>query len=167
MLIGSRIKTALLAWTLLEVAALALSVHLIGWPSTLLLGVLTSALGFYVVRQAGRDSLAALKTAMGATSLARIQAPASGVLRMVGGILLILPGFVSDIAGLLLLSGSIRGHLGRRLAGAPRSPPDGIVNLDPGEWRAASEPDRSPPCEPLPGMLPGEPKSRTQQETGR
>jgi UPF0716 family protein affecting phage T7 exclusion len=85
-------------------------------------------------------------------------------------VLLILPGFVSDIAGLLLLSRFIRDPLSRTLSGRPRSAaaaPDGIVNLDPAEWRAAAEPDRGPPCEPVPGMLPGEPKNRTQQETGR
>ncbi|MFK3797619.1 MULTISPECIES: FxsA family protein [unclassified Pseudomonas] len=74
----------------------------IGFLPTFLLVVAGSMLGFFVMRVAG------LATAMSAReSLARGELPAQqmmdGLMMTVGGGLLVLPGFISDVLGLICL----------------------------------------------------------------
>jgi UPF0716 family protein affecting phage T7 exclusion len=155
-----RIKAIVFAWLAAEVVAFATAVHFLGWPTTLALGFLTSVFGIYILRVAGRESLGVLKRAMEAPSGFGVEAPSGGVLRILSGFLLVIPGFVSDLAGLLLLAPFIRERLTTGIVGPrPRRSPNGVVDLDPNEWRAGQGQDPGPSCEPLPGMLPGEPKA--------
>lgn len=86
----------------IELAVLIKVGSLIGVLPTLLLIVAGSALGILVLRVAG------LATAFSArAALARGELPAQemlqGLLLALGGGLLVLPGFISDVLGLLLL----------------------------------------------------------------
>jgi UPF0716 protein FxsA len=158
--VRGKIKAVVLAWLTAEVVALAVAVRLWGWPTTLALGFLTSALGVYLLRRAGRESLGFLQKAMQSPSGLAVEVPSGGVLRILSGLLLVIPGFVSDIAGLALLAPFVRERLTAHFMGPqPRRSQNGVVDLDPDEWRAGQAQDRGPSCEPLPGMLPGEPKS--------
>jgi UPF0716 protein FxsA len=160
MSVRGKIKAVVLAWLAAEVVVFATAIHFWGWPTTLALGFLTSALGIYILRQAGRESLGVLKKAMDAPSGLDFEVPSGGVLRILSGFLLVVPGFVSDLAGVLLLAPYIRQRLATLIMGPrPRRPQNGVVDLDPNEWRAGRAQDRGPSCEPLPGMLPGEPKA--------
>ena len=92
----------LLLFPLVELALLIAVGQLIGvWP-TLLLVVVEALLGAYVVKRAGRRARVALQT-----SLNTGQMPGSeltdAVLVLVGGVLLLLPGFLTDVVGLLFL----------------------------------------------------------------
>lgn len=152
----NKIKAALLAWAVAELIALIAAVRLLGWAPTILIGAATSAVGFYVLRQAGRDGMAALREAMSESAGGRIEVPSSGMLRIASGLLLVIPGFVSDALGLLLLVPGLGDVIARRLAPPPHPAADGVVDLDPAEWRARPE-SAEPSCEAAPGMLPGEP----------
>lgn len=156
----SKMKAAWLAWLAVEVAGLVIAVHAFGWPLTLAAGFLTSVLGAFVLRNAGRDSLSALKRAMGGPPDRAIEVAPASVLRIASGVLLILPGFVSDIAGLLLLAPFVQASLAGRILTSSRQPSSAneIVDLNPNEWRAGEPRDGAAPCEPRTGMVPGEPK---------
>ncbi len=62
-----------------------------------------------------------------------------GLIRAIAAFLLILPGFISDLAGLALAAPSLRQVLVRRFGGADAVPAAGsgrrkIVDLAPEEW---------------------------------
>ncbi len=92
----------LLLFPVLELFVLVKVGMSIGFLATFLLVVAGSMLGFFVIRVAG------LATAMSAReSLARGELPAQqmldGLMMTVGGGLLVLPGFISDVLGLVCL----------------------------------------------------------------
>jgi UPF0716 protein FxsA len=66
-------------------------------------------------------------------------------------VLLVLPGFVSDLVGLALAAPSLRGWIARRFAPetivTTRRTPRDVIDLDPQDWRAGADPgaDRLPP----------------------
>jgi UPF0716 family protein affecting phage T7 exclusion len=159
MLIRRKIKAAVLAWLVAEVLALAVAVRLLGWPATLALGILTSLAGGYIIRRAGRDSMATLRRAMEAPSVTAIEIPSTGMLRFVSGLLLVIPGFVSDLLGVILLFPAMRALIAGKVAPSARSTTDGVVDLDPDQWQVAREQDRGASCEPVAGVLPGGPKT--------
>lgn len=158
MRIRTKIKVAILAWLAMEAVALILAIQALGWPATLLIGLLTSALGFYIIREAGREGLSALRQAMNSASGQVVEVPTGGVLRILSGLLLVMPGFVSDFLGLVLLIPPVRALTLRRFAPASRPARDGVVDLDPDEWRTGGARENETSCEPLSGVLPGEPK---------
>jgi len=92
----------LLLFPVLELFVLVKVGMSIGFLATFLLVVAGSMLGVFVIRVAG------LATAMSAReSLARGELPAQqmmdGLMMTVGGGLLVLPGFISDVLGLICL----------------------------------------------------------------
>ncbi len=84
----------LAAWVVLEIWLLIQVAHLIGWGALLLLLIASAALGGWVVKRAGMRALRA--TAAGA-------AEAGTAVSIAGGLLLILPGLLSDVLGLACL----------------------------------------------------------------
>jgi UPF0716 protein FxsA len=129
-------------WLAAEGVAFALIVRLFGLVGAILLTILTSFAGIAMLRRLGiaaawgiRRSLAMKREQRTLLSRAAI---VDGTLSAIGSILLILPGFVSDFAGLALAAPSIRGWVAARLplVTAPRrrqSEPD-LVDLSPQEW---------------------------------
>jgi UPF0716 protein FxsA len=96
------VLVGLLLFPLVELGLLIAVGHLIGvWP-TLLLVVVEALLGGYVVKREGRRARVALQT-----SLNTGQMPGSDLtdaaLVLVGGVLILLPGFLTDVVGLLFL----------------------------------------------------------------
>lgn len=93
----------LIALPVIELLAVVLVSELIGLPATLALLVASSLLGFLLLRSQGRSAIDRFRTA-----LAERRAPGreavDGALVFTGGALLILPGFVTDIAGAALLA---------------------------------------------------------------
>jgi UPF0716 protein FxsA len=74
----------------------------LGAPATLLLLFASALLGSWLLRREGAKTWNAFRTA-----LAEGRPPAAevvdGVLVLIGGLLMVLPGFVSDVVGLLLV----------------------------------------------------------------
>lgn len=100
---------ALLLYPVLEFAVFFLVAEQIGWASTLLLALATSFLGMYLLRvQGARGSFAQRGFST--------QAVENYLYGNLGALLLILPGFVSDALGALLLFAPTR----RALLGAIR-----------------------------------------------
>ncbi|MGE0724733.1 MAG: FxsA family protein [Alphaproteobacteria bacterium] len=155
----------LLLFPLAEIALFALAGRALGvWP-TVALTVATSALGLILLRRQGLRAASLL--AEGSVAPAPRVADAAG--RSLGALLLVLPGFLTDAIGLLLLVPAIRRLLGasawgylRRHArvvvatadgGRPRPPGTGpvidgeAIVVDPPRSRPAppTEPPRLPP----------------------
>ncbi len=105
----------LIAVPLAEIAALIEVGGLIGgWPTVGAVAA-TAALGAWLVRLQG---LAVLRRARASLAADRvpIREMFDGVCLLVAGVLLLIPGFATDAAGLLLLVPALRGLLALRLA---------------------------------------------------
>lgn len=141
-----------------EIAVLIVVGGAIGVLPTIGLLVLASVLGGVVLRREGSRTLAALSEA------ARTRRPphrelADGVIIAASGVLIVVPGFVSDALGLLCLLPPTRALLRRRLvrlAGGPRSVRFGNENVVDGE---VVDEDRPRPASF--GTFPGDPARRT------
>ncbi len=132
--------TYLALWLGAELAAFAVVVHLIGFAGAILACILTTLAGLSMLRRAGLSAILRLRQAVaGRTSEQRAlsrEAVLDGTLAGLGAVLLILPGFVSDLVGLALAAPSVRfwvterlrlGKVSRRTA--PR-----VTELAPWEW---------------------------------
>lgn len=97
-----KIFLGFIIYSLVELALLIGIGQIIGVFNTLLLIVATSIIGIYVAKNKGMHSVQNVKN-----SLARGEAPGPAVidtmLNFSGGLLLALPGFLTDLFGLLLL----------------------------------------------------------------
>ncbi|MER5889880.1 FxsA family membrane protein [Streptomyces sp. NPDC001941] len=105
------------AWLVLEIWLLTLVARAGGALLVLLLLVGGAVLGGYVIKKAGRRAFRTLTDTLreqqsGAAPAAGPEAGRNGFL-MLGGILLMIPGLLSDAAGLLLLLPPLRSLLGR------------------------------------------------------
>lgn len=83
-----------------------------GW--TILALLASSAFGLWLLRREGSRAVRALREAS-ATGRTPHNEIADGVLIFIGGVLMILPGFLSDIMGLMLLFPPTRGLVRRSL----------------------------------------------------
>ena len=99
-----------------EVAVVAVVSSWIGFGWTMLLLLGTTLLGGWLVR---REGARAWRSFSGAVAEGRPpgRAALDGVLILIGGLLVLLPGFVSDVLGLLCLLPPTRRLLGRALVG--------------------------------------------------
>jgi UPF0716 protein FxsA len=136
-----RIAIALLLLPAAEVVAFLLVVWAIGFGPALALMILTSLAGGWVLRRAGRGQIAHVRVAMRQAGVAQVAAETGGVMVVLGGILLLLPGFITDLLGAGLLIKPIRRRLGATIGRAIGVPghatgPGSVVDLAPGEWRA-------------------------------
>jgi UPF0716 protein FxsA len=121
-------------------AAVALA---IGWLWAVALFVATSGVGILVLRHAGRRDLDRFRGVLGSRGLGAVNLETPGLASIAGGILLVLPGFITDLVGALLLLPParrwIRAAIGRavRKERAARQPD--VIDLAPNEWRQVSE----------------------------
>ena len=72
-------------------------------------------------------------------SLAALQTDAWGGATLLAGILLLIPGFITDIIALVLLVGSLR----RAFVGAAPRQEDRVVDLAPEQWHQVPDPSLS------------------------
>jgi UPF0716 protein FxsA len=137
---------ALLALPVMELAAFLAVAATIGLGWALILVLATSLAGALVLRHAGGSHIARMRVAMTEGSFAALQADGTGALVLLAGILLLIPGFITDFLGVLLLVGPLRRALAAYFgAGATRRQADGVVDLEPEQWHRlpdASLPDR-------------------------
>lgn len=109
------IRFALLAWVLLEVAAFALAGQLVGVLGTLALVLLTAIAGGLLLRAQGTEALTSLRGGIrrGGDPLRLLL---RNGFRLVAALLLILPGLLGDLAGLLLLLPPVQRRVAADLA---------------------------------------------------
>jgi UPF0716 protein FxsA len=157
----------LIGLPLAEIALLIEAGRLLGGALPVLLLLVAAALaGILLIRRQSLASLSAVRAA-----LARNEAPGEALLDgagvMAAGLLLILPGFLSDLAALALLIRPLRRWLAGRLTGsrgarpgfaAGRPPASGSGPVIAGEYRDVTD-EPAPPGESRwgsgPGRLPG------------
>lgn len=137
-------------WVVSEAVAYALILRLLGFAGAILLTILTSLAGLAMLRRLSLAGAWRLRRSLAMkaeqrTSLSR-ETIIDGALSTIGSILLILPGFVSDFAGLALAAPSIRGWVAARLpiiaGGAAQKPRRGapdLVDLSPQDWSRRDE----------------------------
>ncbi|MEU6098188.1 FxsA family membrane protein [Streptomyces sp. NPDC047079] len=102
------------AWLVLEIWLLALVADAAGGFTVFLLLVAGFVLGAAVVKRAGRRAFRNLsETLQGRSSESEPRSGGNG-LTMLGGLLLMLPGLISDVVGLVLLLPPVQRTVGRR-----------------------------------------------------
>ncbi|MFC5724308.1 FxsA family membrane protein [Streptomyces gamaensis] len=111
-------------WAVLEIWLLTVVAEAAGGLTVLALLIAGAVLGSIVVKRAGRRAWRRLSDSLQPGSPSAAPAPESGGtgLTMLGGLLLILPGFLSDAAGLLCLFPPTRALL-RRTVGSRLAAP--------------------------------------------
>jgi len=140
---------ALALWLAVELFAFFLVAQAIGVLGAILLGLGATLLGFSLLRESSVATFAQVRAAF-AGEAPQDGALAEGLIGALGALLLILPGFVSDVVGLVMTTPSVRKALAdrvrsgdllrRRGDGAP-----GVIDLNPGEWRVSdSSSERRP-----------------------
>jgi UPF0716 protein FxsA len=114
------VAAVVLAVPIIEITVAVLVAHRIGAGATLGLVLLGCLGGLWVLRWAGTGAARELRRLRGAgpagTDAGTVGRDAGEAgLKIVAGLLLLLPGLVSDVTGLLLLVPQIRGLVARRL----------------------------------------------------
>lgn len=146
-----------LAVPLAEVAVFIAVAAAYGFFQAVGLQALATLGGFMLLRHAGGNHIARVRMAMNEGvnrgSFAALQADGTGGLILLAGILLVIPGFITDIVGLLLLLAPLWRALNRKLgrAAPPPARADGVVDLEPEQWHRVDDPA-------LPGRRPDESK---------
>ena len=142
------IAIGLLMWPLAEIVAFILVAATFGYFTAILMLVLTSLAGVWVLRHLGGG----LPRGRSNGGLFTAQAWQDGMAPGLGGTFLLIPGFVSSVLGVVVLFPTSRRALMaglRRLFTPPqqqRSSPErnDVIDLSPGEWRPLPG-DRLPP----------------------
>lgn len=126
---------AILALPVLELVAFGAVAAAIGFGWALMLLLAGSVAGALILRHAGGNHIARVRVAMAEGSISSLAADATGGLVLFAGFLLLIPGFITDVAGVaLFLSAWVKGR------GGPPPRTDGVVDLEPEQWRRVPEP---------------------------
>ncbi len=131
---------AILLLPFIELAAFIAVAGQIGFLPALALIVAGSFAGMLILRHTGGSHIAHVKVALGEGSFTALQADSSGGLILLAGILLAIPGFITDAIGLLLLVPPLRGAIGATFGGALTQRDDGVVDLPPEQWHRVPDP---------------------------
>ena len=135
---------AILAVLLLPVMELVVFIAVaaqIGFLPALALIAAGSFAGVLILRHAGGRHIARARVALGEGSFTALQADGSGSLVLLAGILLAIPGFITDALGLLLLIAPLRRAIAASFSAAPQAGADGVVDLPPEQWHRVPDPE--------------------------
>ncbi|SFO76876.1 UPF0716 protein FxsA [Geodermatophilus dictyosporus] len=117
---GHRVRVLAGLWALAEVAVFVLVVSWIGVGATVLAALATTVLGWTLMARQLKDLAAPLRSRARGGPLQRGRTIGDGGLVAVGGALMVLPGFLGDVVGLLCLLPPtrplVRAAVGRGLA---------------------------------------------------
>lgn len=131
----------MLALPLAELAAFIAVAAAIGFVPALVLVLAGSFAGALVLRHAGGSHIARVRVAMDQGSFSALQADGRGGLVLLAGILLLIPGLITDFVGILLLTVPLWRALSVALGrSAPPVRTDGVVDLQPEQWRRVDDP---------------------------
>jgi UPF0716 protein FxsA len=137
-------KWLLLAVLLLPVMELAAFIAVaaeIGFLPALALIAAGSLVGILVLRHAGGSHISRVRVALGEGRFTALQADSSGSLVLLAGILLLIPGFITDALALLLLVTPLRQALGAAVRRGDAERGDGVVDLPPEQWHRVPDPE--------------------------
>ncbi len=132
----------LLALAAAEITALVLAAAAIGLPQALGLLFVASLAGLIVLLRPGRVRIERLRVAVTQSGIVGLEAGGDAFLTVSAGILLLLPGFITDILGIFLLLPPVRRWIsGRfeRFARASHGHSAAVVDLDRSDWSQVPE----------------------------
>jgi len=123
-----------------ELASFLLVAVLIGWFWAAALFVATSVMGVLLLRRSGRNDFDRFRAAFAQDGIRAVHLESPGLAAMLGGILLVFPGFITDLLGVALLVPPVRRWLAGKLAQARRErrqrrSDDHVIDLAPSEWQ--------------------------------
>ncbi|HKS86226.1 MAG TPA: FxsA family protein [Pseudolabrys sp.] len=132
---------AVLAMPFLELAAFIAVAATIGFGWALSLIFAGSVAGLLILRHAGGSHIARMRVALRQGTFTALQADSLGGLTLLAGILLLIPGFISDVMALALLIGPLRRVIEHLFGiGASKEHEDSVVDLAPEQWRRVPDP---------------------------
>ena len=134
---------AILLFPVAEIAVFILLAAIIGLLWTVALMFVTTLAGVLVLRRAGRGRIARFRVAVADTDITWIEANNAGFLTVLAGLLLFLPGFLTDLIGAVLLIAPLRRWCGaafRRWVRSRDQTPGSVIDLEPGEWTQVPDP---------------------------
>jgi UPF0716 protein FxsA len=142
----SLVKWVLIGVILLPVAEIVVFIIAgltIGWLPTAALFLATSVAGLMVLKHQGRGDLDRFRAAVRTGGLRAINLDTPGLAPIMGGILLVLPGFITDALGALLfvppIRGWVRATIGRALRKRRAARDPSVIDLTPEEWHQVSD----------------------------
>jgi UPF0716 protein FxsA len=143
----SLVKWAFLAVLLLpaaELGALLLIAALVGWLPAIGLFLATSIAGIMLLRRSGRADLDRMRRSFTQDGWRAIHLETPGLATALGGLLLVFPGFITDLLGAALFLPAFRRWAAAALGKTARVRPadNSVIDLAPGEWHQI--PDRKP-----------------------
>lgn len=138
--------SAVLALPIAEIVVFVLVAAWIGFAWAALAVLLTSLAGAAMLRHGGGNHIARMRVVMGAQRAAALEADSAGTFYLLAAILLLIPGFITDVIGIVLLLPPLRRIIGAMLQRglAPRAANDDVVDLDPRDWRQVPDPTLPP-----------------------
>src|SRR4051812_21047920 len=98
----------LLALPAAEITVFFVVALTIGWLRALALFLATSLIGMIVLKRAGRTARERLRSELTRDGINAVHLESPGLATLIGGFLLVLPGFITDVAGALWFVPSIR-----------------------------------------------------------
>jgi UPF0716 family protein affecting phage T7 exclusion len=138
------VKSIFLAFLLLVAAEITVFIAVareIGVGIALLLVLVASVAGAILLKRAGRKQIEKVRRAMAQRTPIAVES--ADVMLVVCGILLLIPGFVTDLAGLALFVPAVRRWLartGRHLVERRRTRrPGAVIELERDKWRRVRE----------------------------
>jgi UPF0716 protein FxsA len=162
-LLAGRLRLIAGLWALLEVLVFVLVASWIGLGWTILAAIATSVLGWMLLARHGMRALVELRErARSRTREGAGRALGDAGLVAIGGLLMVVPGFVSDVVGLLCLlpgtRGLVRAVLSRVIVGRLPVAVVGPVRIDSTRVTAVDdhEPEVYPPGTEPPLVIEGE-----------
>src|SRR5579884_1405765 len=114
----------------------------VGWALALILA--GSFCGLMLLRHGGGAHVARIRSAMRGRSFSALQADGAGGLVLLSGVLLLIPGFITDAVAVVLLVFPALRRLAEAFGFRPsvqhRRPEDGVLDLEPEQWRRIPDP---------------------------
>jgi UPF0716 protein FxsA len=145
-----RIAIFLAILPLVEVLIFVAVASTIGFWNAVLLSIATSVIGALLLRLHGQTNLRQFQHSVSEGLAISGNVTGPGLFTLLAGLLLLLPGFLTDLIAVLMLVPQVRRLFAAMIARTVRmeatKPPPGVVDLEPGEWR--DEPQTSLPRRP-------------------
>ena len=130
-----------------ETAVFILVVLVFGWIWAIILFMATSFAAFDILRRTGRGEFNLFLAAVKLKGLRAVRLNTPGLGPILGAILLVFPGFITDVVGVLLFIPPLRrwaaASLGRKLNQRRARRDPCLIDLEPGEWRQLIEAPRT------------------------
>ena len=135
--------SAVLALPLAEIVVFVIVAAWIGFAWAAVALIATSLTGAAMLRISGGSHIARIRVVLGEERVAALKADSTGTIYLLAAILLLIPGFITDLVAVLLLIPPLRRLAGalllRRVVARGDKRSDDVVDLGRGEWQQVPE----------------------------